>query len=598
MSYMFNFRIAFPVSMVLLFLLVCVAVFTNLDEDAFISFRYVDQLYEGNGLVFNTGERVEGYSNILWIILVFFFKILGFSLVNTARILGILFALGTSIVGMGSIKKLIPEDAQLSWLFGLWYLLSIPIIFWSQGGLETSLIAFVIMCFIYYQTLTKKGWFWAGVWVVLGSLTRPEAHMLILLYCIILLCRYQKRECIVGITFVSGFLLMYHLLRIIHFGEFLPTPAMIKLSGDFTSGVDYLMSFFVGGHYLWALPFFLYAIINKSVRKLILVPAGVVILYILFNLYVGGDYKYHFRFIVPFIAPFMLVSIVGVCQIKTLFPHRFGKTTVRGVVVLLIILPLFFYHSTYGDKRSSFAILREGFSDWENRFTGQLKTHMQNYNMCYNVFLGKWIHDNFSPRISIAYEQMGQVPYYAGTEYSFIDLLGLTNLYIASCYKRLHPSSIGRFIKEAYQIVPLIDTKNITEKISTIFCQGDPSANQDIARYVLERRPEVIMVVAFISRWHPWIDLFNSQSFRDNYRLAQVFGYRQGVVWQGIDFEENNTIIFFRKDHYNTFQKFPRCSFIALPHDWFRHYSEPKEVVEWIKRKYPELLPLLYTTTF
>ena len=37
-----------------------------LTDDAFISFRYVRNLLEGHGLVFNPGERGEGYSNFLW----------------------------------------------------------------------------------------------------------------------------------------------------------------------------------------------------------------------------------------------------------------------------------------------------------------------------------------------------------------------------------------------------------------------------------------------------------------------------------------------------------------------------------------------------
>jgi hypothetical protein len=106
------------------------------------------------------------------------------------------------------------------------------------------------------------------------------------------------------------------------------------------------------------------------------------------------------------------------------------------------------------------------------------------------------------------------------------------------------------------------------------------------------------MMVAFISRWHPWVELLNNQSFRDNYRLAQVFGYRSGVVWQGTDYEGNNTIIFFRKDHFDEFQEYPPCSFTGLSHDWFRHYHETEEVSEWIKRRYPELLPLLSTSSF
>src|SRR2546428_487360 len=35
-------------------------------DDAYISFRYADNLVHGRGLVFNVGERVEGYSNFLW----------------------------------------------------------------------------------------------------------------------------------------------------------------------------------------------------------------------------------------------------------------------------------------------------------------------------------------------------------------------------------------------------------------------------------------------------------------------------------------------------------------------------------------------------
>ena len=35
-------------------------------DDAFISFRYAENLVRGLGLVYNAGERVEGYSNFLW----------------------------------------------------------------------------------------------------------------------------------------------------------------------------------------------------------------------------------------------------------------------------------------------------------------------------------------------------------------------------------------------------------------------------------------------------------------------------------------------------------------------------------------------------
>ncbi len=35
-------------------------------DDAYLSFRYAEQWVHGHGLVFNPGERVEGYTNFLW----------------------------------------------------------------------------------------------------------------------------------------------------------------------------------------------------------------------------------------------------------------------------------------------------------------------------------------------------------------------------------------------------------------------------------------------------------------------------------------------------------------------------------------------------
>ena len=35
-------------------------------DDAYISLRYDQNLVRGNGLVYNLGERVEGFSNLTW----------------------------------------------------------------------------------------------------------------------------------------------------------------------------------------------------------------------------------------------------------------------------------------------------------------------------------------------------------------------------------------------------------------------------------------------------------------------------------------------------------------------------------------------------
>src|SRR5262245_38480236 len=41
----------------------------HLTDDAFISFRYLANFFAGHGLVYNPGERVWGYTNFLWTVL-------------------------------------------------------------------------------------------------------------------------------------------------------------------------------------------------------------------------------------------------------------------------------------------------------------------------------------------------------------------------------------------------------------------------------------------------------------------------------------------------------------------------------------------------
>ena len=57
-------------------------------DDSFISLRYAERLLQGDGLTFTDGERVEGYSNLLWVLLTAGLGALGMDLVAAARLLG------------------------------------------------------------------------------------------------------------------------------------------------------------------------------------------------------------------------------------------------------------------------------------------------------------------------------------------------------------------------------------------------------------------------------------------------------------------------------------------------------------------------------
>ncbi|HMQ33954.1 MAG TPA: hypothetical protein PKD53_24695 [Chloroflexaceae bacterium] len=67
-----------------------------LSDDAFISFRYAQNLAQGHGLVYNVGERVEGYTNFLWTVLAALVIALGGDVAVWSHLAGA--ALGVAIV--------------------------------------------------------------------------------------------------------------------------------------------------------------------------------------------------------------------------------------------------------------------------------------------------------------------------------------------------------------------------------------------------------------------------------------------------------------------------------------------------------------------
>ena len=73
-------------------------VFNFIQDDSFITYRYVKNFTEGNGLVFNIGEKVEGYTCFLWVILLSGVKSFGFNFISASQVLGIISSVLTLLI--------------------------------------------------------------------------------------------------------------------------------------------------------------------------------------------------------------------------------------------------------------------------------------------------------------------------------------------------------------------------------------------------------------------------------------------------------------------------------------------------------------------
>jgi len=153
-------------------------------DDAYIFFRYAENLALGNGPVYNPGERVEGYSSPLWVLLIAIGKLLGGGTVTWCKILS-LGSLAALFLGVWRFGR---ERLRLSRPAGLLACASIALdsylISWGLWGLETpAYLALMLWTAVLLgrvaEGATRRN---ATILAVVGSafaIARPEAPLLL-----------------------------------------------------------------------------------------------------------------------------------------------------------------------------------------------------------------------------------------------------------------------------------------------------------------------------------------------------------------------------------------------------------------------------------
>ena len=154
-------------------------------DDAFISFRYVRNLLEGHGLVFNPGEYVEGYSNFLWVLeLAAIWALSGTAPEDAAPWLSVAFTAGTIAAMMWWVARLplLCHRGLVAWMALGFVCASATFAVWtSGGGLETRQFTFfvvlAVVCLSLYRD-SRQGLLAASLSLAAAALTRPEGPLL------------------------------------------------------------------------------------------------------------------------------------------------------------------------------------------------------------------------------------------------------------------------------------------------------------------------------------------------------------------------------------------------------------------------------------
>lgn len=324
-----------------------------LTDDAFISFRYARNLAEGNGLVFNPGgERVEGYTNFLWVVILAVLSRLGLPPEIASQILG--FLLTGALWGLVAVYTLRdPPNEPHRWL------VVVPLLFlavtrsvavWTTGGLETrlyeTLILGGVLSLMAGLETPGPGGRWptvAGILFALAALTRPDG-LLIGACCFIvagsILMRRGRGAWRLLVAPGAAFALpvaSHYLFRRAYYGDWLPNTYYAKVGGTtwWSMGASYLAMFAIEyAACLW-LPLLLGAVIHHWRRgtgyRVVLILA-VIIPHAIFVASVGGDH-FEYRPLDLYFPLFFLLLYDGA---KRLSRGALGSWVVSGYLAVVL----------------------------------------------------------------------------------------------------------------------------------------------------------------------------------------------------------------------------------------------------------------------
>lgn len=142
-------------------------------DDAFITYQYARNFARGEGLVFNSGDYVEGYTNFLWTVMHYIPERLGWSSPIFSQVVGIGFMMATVIVTMNLATRIFDKES-FGFLVGMALVANMTFLVYSTGGLETMMQAFLLTSFITLllpphdeRAASSQHLVLAGIWALL-----------------------------------------------------------------------------------------------------------------------------------------------------------------------------------------------------------------------------------------------------------------------------------------------------------------------------------------------------------------------------------------------------------------------------------------------
>lgn len=447
-----------------------------LTDDAFISFRYLDHWLAGNGLVYNLGERVWGFTNFGWILLLAPLRALGMDPILAARGLGLLATAWIALCVGGAFAKEPTERPEANLVALLLLACNGGFLLQAWSGLETALFSALVLaslCAVHrgLATGSERQVAAAGMLAAAATLTRPEGGLVLagLGFALWRSRRSSRMQSLraaraVGLGYVP--LVLVSVLALAFYYEApWPNTLSAKVGASWEQlarGAHYAGAYAL--HYPASLVVLLAALLRwRSLgpfQQTLSVTCGA---FVVLVVAAGGDWMFGYRLFHP-------VTTLS-CAIVPGLIRGLDTRPLRAVLVLSLCIASFQLANSFTHFRISLA---------------RDETYVHS-----GIRIGKWMRENLPPSALLATNTAGTIPYYSGLP--IVDMMGLNDRTIA---ERTDLPSEWKGIEK-----------------------GD-------GRYVLARKPDFIHFASSLGNRYPMflsdIEISLEPEFHRNYELVAM----------------------------------------------------------------------------
>jgi len=474
-------------------------------DDAMISMRYAWNFSHGLGLVWNAGERIQGYTNLLMTLLMSLATLLfdKSSAVLVIQVLGALFMLAIAflsrqIAGYFVEGEAYQRQAVIKILTFFCALAYYPLAYWSLMGMETGLLTVCLLGAVLAAlafTHSRKSFLLLVMSVTLGLayLTRNDSILFaILIWAYVIWDGFDAISLRKSIWRILPFVGLYAvfvvgqtLFQYLYYGDFLPNTYTLKMTGmpffvRIGNGVGFVAIFLVEAAVV-LIPATAELLFDFGKKKLLLF--SIMFTALAYQIYVGGDPWDYWRMLSPamplvFILFILAANALVNAAVDTEFFHNYflrnpflSKRYLNELLVAVLVL-------------AGLHVINTRFLPEIYFFEKPYQTDFNQKNVNTAIAI-----DQFTTRdATIGVYWAGTLPYFIDRR--AIDFLGKSDRYIA----HLAPDLSGVISSHGMTSVPghnKYDLNYSIKKLLPVYVQGFHYATQDLSAWAKTRYVDI-----------------------------------------------------------------------------------------------------------